>query len=195
MLKSVKSVKMSRSKIYCHSDALEAYTYSKTIRTYAQGSTKLLDRTDSFNDVFIQRSQRLNPLFAVKNDNKELMFFAGWRWYELCLSANIEEIEVIEHMNCSDLRVAEIAWQYLFSEHLFDMSRHDSLEQLASLIGAMPICLREKLLTSMHSYSAQKSVENITGEGREAVRHQLKSSLRESFDDTKNILKRLMDNQ
>jgi hypothetical protein len=75
------------------------------------------------------------------------------------------------------------------------MSRHDSLQQLASLIDAIPKRLRKELLTSMHSYSAQKSVENITGEGREAVRHQLKSSLPESFDDTKNILKRMMDNQ
>jgi hypothetical protein len=154
----------------------------------------MLEKTNTFDDVFIKESQQLNPLFAVRNGNKELLFFAGWRWYELCLSVGIEVAEVIEYKNCSDLDVAKFAWQYLLSEHLFDMSRHDSLGQLASLILAIPINYRQKLLASKYSYSALKSVENITGEGREAVRYQAEILVSDSCADTQTILQKLYDN-
>jgi hypothetical protein len=192
-LKSVKSVKISSSKISCHADALSAYKHARSIRTYSQGTTKLLEKPNNFDDVFIKESQQLNPLFAVKNDNKELLFFAGWRWYELCLAAGIDLVEVIEYSTTDGLDLAKSAWQYLYSEHLFDMSRHDSLGQFASLITAMPINYRQKLLASMHSYSPLKSVVNITGESREAVRYQVERSVFDSQADTKTILQKLYD--
>jgi hypothetical protein len=170
--RSVKFISVKRTKLFCHPKAQEAYRHSRSIRTYAQGGSNSLNNKPNLDVAFASNAQQLNPLFALRGIDKELMFFAGWYWYDKCLSLSVDSVLVIEYAAISELNPCALAWQYLLSQHLYDMHREDSLMQFVSLIEHIPKELRRSLFAKQYSSSSLKMVENITGESRQSIRTQ-----------------------
>jgi len=179
----LKTVELAKVQITCHDQALAAYEHSRLIKTYAKTSAITKLKSHEKDDNLISVSQTFNPLFVVQTMPKELAFYAGWRWFELCQLAGISKILVIECRDVSSIDVAKNAWQYLFSDHVFDMTQADSLMQMVKLFKVIPKEYLQVLLASDYSHSALKSVENMTGVSRQTIRSQLESLPK--FEETK----------
>nr|WP_297347414.1 hypothetical protein [uncultured Glaciecola sp.] len=165
--RSLKTFEIDKFKVSCHPDARDAYIYSKGINTYID----VIQKRSTIQSVdLLRENQQFNPLIAIEAAKQELQYFSGWRWYEKCLAAEVNEVEVIVYEDFENLNLRKVSWQYLLSEHLYGMQRGSSLLQLVNLIKAIPKHLKTELLASNNARSAITVVQNITGETREAVR-------------------------
>ena len=168
--RTLRTIDINNRKVICHQNAREAYIYSKCIHTYIDAIEKDLEKKSINRVEMLKQNQQFNPLIAIQANKQELQYFSGWRWYENCLAAGINEIAMIVYEESNGLDPNKLAWQYLFSEHIYDMQRSSCLRQLVDLIDAIPQRLKRELLASNNARSAEKVVQNITGETRGAIR-------------------------
>jgi len=88
----------------------------------------------------------------------------------------LQDISIIIHKHIPSGEIVKTAWAYQLCKHSCDLHRDTNLAQLAELLDEIPLKIRQKLLKGSYSYSALKTVANLTDESRSAIRNQLKKA-------------------
>jgi hypothetical protein len=189
--RTLKNIKLSRCNVQCHDDAKNAFRHSKNIKTYADLNKRFGASATAEDVEFVRENQQINPLICIKTRAGNMRFFSGWRWYQYCLLLGVDDIEIIEFRTSEGINFEKYSWQYLLSEHVFDMQKAESLAQWVNLIEAIPSSLKHQLLSSSYSRSSQVAVQKMTGCTREAARWAAKKSA-ESGVQTDSVFEQLL---
>lgn len=187
----LKTIKLSRWNVLCHDDAKNAFRHSKNIKTYADLNKRFGASATAEDVEFVRENQQINPLVCIKISAGNMRFFSGWRWYQYSLLLGVDDVEIIEFSTSEGINFEKHSWQYLLSEHGFDMQKAESLAQWVNLIEAIPSSLKHQLLSSNYSRSSQVAVQKMTGCSREAVRWAVKNSI-EVESETQSVFEQLL---
>ena len=179
---NIETIKLSDYLITPHKDATKAYetsleyNYQYTLNNYTKDT--------------IQALQSLQPLYVIKN-NKKLKFYNNWFMLNLALLNRIENLVIISNNHIKKSGIEKASWMYLISQNLISLNRQTNLSQFSKTLEKIPVDVRKTIFGDLHSYSPLATVQNLSRETREAIKHQFTKS-RDKYTNVKSLLEQLM---
>jgi hypothetical protein len=183
VLMKIKKISLGKCTLSCHKLSKLAYQLSKDLKHQIP--------SENLHTDFIQMSQSLEPLHVIQLSLNRFEFFAGWHWFDLCLSRDIGEAIIIIHQSVTSEKLKNFAWTYQLSTWAVDLHRKTNLAQISAFVDQVPLDVRKLLFERHHSYSALTTVSSLTNETRSAIRNQLGKPTK-NITQTSSILKDLL---
>lgn len=168
----------------CHDQAISTYNL-------AQAKQSIINVYNISDDTII-RFNELNPV-ACTLDKKQYRFFANWDYITEFYRRDIDKIHIAIHTNLSEDEIKRYTLLHQLAVSFSSIGDHN-LANLVNVIKQLNKADRQSIFQDAYSYSAIKTVENLTGKHRNSIKNQLskKNYLESKAENKISILDRIL---
>ena len=174
---SSKKINLTRTQLYCHPDALNAFKLSNKFKySYLKQLEELPTET-------IEKLSYLEPIHVVVSKNLDkkrgssqshYQFFSGWFWLPLCRKKGVNELKIIIHSQLESSLIEEFSWLYMLSCEFKCMQKSLALGQMYQAIEQLKSHQKKELFGKQYSWSSNKIIQNLTLESFITIKRQAK---------------------